>query len=131
MSASRSCTIAGSSTAWVARARDGTPPSAMTPAATATTRDATTRDATMRDATMRDATLRIRRNRHFVSDLHRPIHLGIGLLQFTEIAPRRRPIAELHVGLNQHRQRALVDATDGEARVIKPLRLAILMRPRV
>src|SRR3954454_17466253 len=104
MSASRSCTTAGSSTVCVARAA---PDAAIT--------------------AMRTASLRISGDRHFVAELHRSIHLGIGLLELAQIAPRRRPIAEHDVGLDQHRQRRLVDATDGEAGAIEPLRLAILV----
>src|SRR3954463_8424045 len=106
MSASRSSRTAGSSTGCEARAM---------PAA---------------QITMKKA-LRIGRQLHLVAHLHGAIHLGIGLLELDQIFARRRPVAEHEVGLNQHRQRVLVDATDGEAGVIEPLRLAILMQPLV
>src|SRR4051812_33063057 len=111
MRASRSSTTAGSSTACEPRAT--APARASAP-------------------TLMMTTLRIARQLHLVAHLHGAIHLGIGLLQLAQIFARRGPVAEHEVGLNEHRQRRLVDAaTDGEAGVVEPLRFAILMRPLV
>src|SRR5690349_1452952 len=98
MSASRSASVAGSSTLSFGRA-SATPATAPRPATTTAT----------------SAALDVARNRHLIADLHGAIHVGIRLLEPPEIALGRRPVTERDVGLDELRQRVLVDAADGEA----------------